>query len=223
LLVGFRRHRDYARAQTALLTYPVYGMGGRTLALQSATNYRLLRQRGVTVRQTSACLIATFVIAGYPTIQGHRTHAHRPPAPPRSLARQDPAHPRPAQGDGESDHIAASPNMTMFSDFWTFIQPLDGQFLDALDGTGTIVVVWTNADLVALSLDGTDAYNVLRTDLAPFFDRLTQTGVLHLADLAAAFGAYGAAIAALLAEWPGVAMAEDGAGLRAEVFYSSTL
>jgi hypothetical protein len=104
--------------------------------------------------------------------------------------------------------------MTMFPTFWTFIQPLDGQSIAALDGTGTIAVVWTNADLVALSLDGTDAYNVLRTDLAPFFDQLTQTGVLHLADLEAAFGEYGSAVAALLAEWPGVAVAEDGTGLR---------
>jgi predicted nucleic acid-binding protein len=63
VLQGFRHQRDYRRAQAALLTFSVFVMGGRTLALQSATNYRLLRQRGVTVRKTLDCLIATFVIA----------------------------------------------------------------------------------------------------------------------------------------------------------------
>jgi predicted nucleic acid-binding protein len=37
-------------------------MGGQMLALQSAENFRLLRRRGITVRKTIDCLIATFVI-----------------------------------------------------------------------------------------------------------------------------------------------------------------
>jgi predicted nucleic acid-binding protein len=32
------------------------------IALKSAENYRLLRRRGITVRKTVGCLIATFVI-----------------------------------------------------------------------------------------------------------------------------------------------------------------
>lgn len=62
VLQGFRRERDYRRAQTALLSLPVLVMGGKALALQSASSYRLLRQRGITVRKTMDCLIATFVI-----------------------------------------------------------------------------------------------------------------------------------------------------------------
>lgn len=63
VLQGFRRQRDFDRAQTALLALPVYGMGGRELALRSANHYRMLRERGITVRKTMDCLIATFVIA----------------------------------------------------------------------------------------------------------------------------------------------------------------
>ena len=36
--------------------------GGRALALRSARNYRWLRRRGITVRKTIDCLIATFAI-----------------------------------------------------------------------------------------------------------------------------------------------------------------
>lgn len=63
VLQGFRRQSDFDRARTALLTLPVFVIGGRELALRSADNYRILRQRGITVRKTLDCLIATFVIA----------------------------------------------------------------------------------------------------------------------------------------------------------------
>jgi predicted nucleic acid-binding protein len=73
VLQGFRREQDYRRAQAALLTLPVFDMGGQTLALQSAENFRLLRRRGITVRKTIDCLIATFVIAH----SYHLLHADR--------------------------------------------------------------------------------------------------------------------------------------------------
>ena len=63
VLQGFRRQSDFDRAQTAMLALPVFVMGGRDLALRSANHYRILRQRGITVRKTLDCLIATFVIA----------------------------------------------------------------------------------------------------------------------------------------------------------------
>ena len=63
VLQGFRSQRDFSLAKAAMLALPVYAMGGRTLALRSADNYRFLRQRGITVRKTLDCLIATFVIA----------------------------------------------------------------------------------------------------------------------------------------------------------------
>lgn len=68
---------------------------------------------------------------------------------------------------------------------------------------------WTSIE----SLDGADAYNVHRADLEPFFEQLTRDGVLPLADLDAAFGKYGPAVAALLAQCPGVKMAEGGRGM----------
>ena len=37
-------------------------MTGRTAAIESARNYRLLRKRGITIRRTIDCLIATFCI-----------------------------------------------------------------------------------------------------------------------------------------------------------------
>ncbi|MEZ4640151.1 MAG: PIN domain nuclease [Caldilineaceae bacterium] len=62
VLQGFRQDREFERAQRALLTFPVFTIGGATLAIQSARNYRLLRQRGITIRKTVDCLIATYVI-----------------------------------------------------------------------------------------------------------------------------------------------------------------
>ncbi|MBI1295086.1 PIN domain-containing protein [bacterium] len=62
VLQGFRKDNDFERARRALLTFPVFTIGGADLAIQSASNYRFLRQRGVTIRKTVDCLIATFVI-----------------------------------------------------------------------------------------------------------------------------------------------------------------
>ena len=63
VLQGFRRQRDFDRARTALLRLPVFTLGGVELAIRSAQNYRDLRGRGITIRRTLDCLIATFVIA----------------------------------------------------------------------------------------------------------------------------------------------------------------
>ncbi len=49
-------------ARRALFQFPVFTIGGVDIALKSAENYRMLRRRGVTVRKTMACLIATFVM-----------------------------------------------------------------------------------------------------------------------------------------------------------------
>ncbi len=63
VLQGFRTQRDYDQARRALMALPIFTMVGPDLALQSAVNYRHLRQRGVTVRKTIDCMIATFVIS----------------------------------------------------------------------------------------------------------------------------------------------------------------
>ena len=62
VLQGFQRQADFEQARAALLTFPIYPIGGVELALRSAEHYRFLRQRGITIRKTIDCLIATFAI-----------------------------------------------------------------------------------------------------------------------------------------------------------------
>jgi predicted nucleic acid-binding protein len=62
VLQGYRRQKDYDAARRALLQFPVYTVGGTEIALRSAENYRALRRRGITIRKTIDCLIATFAI-----------------------------------------------------------------------------------------------------------------------------------------------------------------
>ena len=62
VLQGFRAEADFRKARRALRKFPVLSMVGEAVALSSATNYRALRNRGVTVRKTIDCLIATCCI-----------------------------------------------------------------------------------------------------------------------------------------------------------------
>ena len=62
VLQGFRQQHEFEQAQTALLSFSVVPIVGQKVAIQSAKNYRFLRQNGVTIRKTSDCLIATFCI-----------------------------------------------------------------------------------------------------------------------------------------------------------------
>lgn len=62
VLQGFRLKRDFEIARDALLKFPVLEMVGIQSALTSAHNYRDLRRKGITVRKTIDCLIATFCI-----------------------------------------------------------------------------------------------------------------------------------------------------------------
>jgi predicted nucleic acid-binding protein len=62
VLQGFRDERDFERARRALDQLPYADMLGRELALASAHSYRLLRQRGITIRKTIDVMIATFCI-----------------------------------------------------------------------------------------------------------------------------------------------------------------
>jgi predicted nucleic acid-binding protein len=45
-----------------LLQFPVFETGSTKLAFASAQNYRILRQKGFTVRRTIDCILATFCI-----------------------------------------------------------------------------------------------------------------------------------------------------------------
>ncbi|HEX2162578.1 MAG TPA: PIN domain nuclease [Thermoanaerobaculia bacterium] len=62
VLQGFREDRDFGRAREALLRLPVLPMAGVELALESAHSYRALRRKGITVRSTIDCWIATFCL-----------------------------------------------------------------------------------------------------------------------------------------------------------------
>ena len=60
VLQGFRDEQHCRRARAALDTLIFESMVGRDIALKSASNYRALRAKGVTVRKTIDMLIATF-------------------------------------------------------------------------------------------------------------------------------------------------------------------
>ena len=62
VLQGFRRDADFESARSALSKYRQVHMVTTLLALQSARNYRILRNNGVTVRKTIDSLIATYCI-----------------------------------------------------------------------------------------------------------------------------------------------------------------
>jgi predicted nucleic acid-binding protein len=62
VLQGFRRDPDFEKARRTLGKFLQVEMVSPALALQSARNYRLLRQKGVTVRKTIDSLIATYCI-----------------------------------------------------------------------------------------------------------------------------------------------------------------
>ncbi len=62
ILQGFQEDRHFREAQNMLESFPVPSMLGMPLAIKSATNYRTLRKRGVTVRKTIDVMIGTFCI-----------------------------------------------------------------------------------------------------------------------------------------------------------------
>jgi hypothetical protein len=62
VLQGFQNDKDFKVARNILLGMPFMVMGGKTIALKSAENYRFLRRKGVTVRKTIDVLIGTCCI-----------------------------------------------------------------------------------------------------------------------------------------------------------------
>ncbi len=62
VLQGFRHDPDFEKVRRILGKFMQESMVNPVLALQSARNYRFLRQKGVTVRKTIDSLIATFCI-----------------------------------------------------------------------------------------------------------------------------------------------------------------
>lgn len=62
VLQGFRHDPDFEKVRRTLGKFMQGSMVNPVLAVQSARNYRFLRQKGVTVRKTIDSLIATFCI-----------------------------------------------------------------------------------------------------------------------------------------------------------------
>jgi hypothetical protein len=62
VLQGFRHDPDFEKVRRALGKFMQESMVTPPLAVQSARNYRFLRQKGVTVRKTIDSLIATYCI-----------------------------------------------------------------------------------------------------------------------------------------------------------------
>lgn len=62
ILQGIRSQRHYDEVKQVLLALEVFEIGGIRIATVAAENYRALRRRGITVRGTIDCLIATFCI-----------------------------------------------------------------------------------------------------------------------------------------------------------------
>jgi len=62
ILQGIRDEEQFTHALLLLDKFSIFGIGSRILAIKSARNYRALRRRGITIRGTIDCLIATFCI-----------------------------------------------------------------------------------------------------------------------------------------------------------------
>ncbi len=62
VLQGLPDERSAQATRRELLKFHVFTMGGVELATRAAWNYRTLRGRGITIRRTIDCLIATFCL-----------------------------------------------------------------------------------------------------------------------------------------------------------------
>ena len=68
LLKGFRSEPDFQYASDLLLGLQVEKMLGQEIAKQSAQNYRLLRQQGITIHKTTDLIISTFCMVNALTL-----------------------------------------------------------------------------------------------------------------------------------------------------------
>ncbi len=62
VLRGIHQDRQYEEVKLQLMEFEVFSSGGLETALAAASNHRLLRSKGLTVRKTIDCWIATFCI-----------------------------------------------------------------------------------------------------------------------------------------------------------------
>mgnify|MGYP003132372757 CR=1 FL=1 len=62
ILQGFDKNLDYKKAKEALEPFECINLGGKKLAIKTASNFRFLRSKGVTIRKTVDMLIGTWCI-----------------------------------------------------------------------------------------------------------------------------------------------------------------
>jgi predicted nucleic acid-binding protein len=62
VLQGFSSERHFKIARDLMLSLDVVNVLDTSIALKSAENYRMLRRKGLTVRKTTDCIIATWCI-----------------------------------------------------------------------------------------------------------------------------------------------------------------
>lgn len=62
VLQGIRDAHLFDRTRKELLNFEVFPTGGSDMAIAAAQNFRLLRSKGITVRKTIDCWIATFCL-----------------------------------------------------------------------------------------------------------------------------------------------------------------
>jgi predicted nucleic acid-binding protein len=67
VLQGIRDDATFTSVRDDLMRLRIFVAGGPNLAIAAAQNYRILRQRGFTIRKTIDCWIATFCL-----VSGHR-------------------------------------------------------------------------------------------------------------------------------------------------------
>jgi len=60
VMQGIRSPKERVEVSTLLISLPRFEMVGFSMAEKSASNYRLLRSKGITVRKTMDVLIGTF-------------------------------------------------------------------------------------------------------------------------------------------------------------------
>lgn len=73
VLQGVRDDKQFERTRMSLSQLDIISIVDRDTAVQSARNYRRLRELGVTVRKTIDCLIATRCIGdGFPLLYSDR-------------------------------------------------------------------------------------------------------------------------------------------------------
>lgn len=73
VMQGFRSDKDYKIAYNFFEELPMLFLLGKESALASAQNYRFLRKKGITIRKTIDCYIATYcIIKNIPLLHSDR-------------------------------------------------------------------------------------------------------------------------------------------------------